>query len=109
MSKIEERVMASVAVIYAVRKLASRTALKLYVLVLSLVGVVTLVSISNVTANFTNVAQNGVESVAAFLVAAVLGTTIMVQVALFLGTIAVFSLMVDAMRSFSSSSRTLTA
>ena len=106
---MEQKVMANVAVIYTARKLASRTALKLYVLGVSFVGLVTLVSISNVTANLTNVAQNGVESTLSFLAAAILGTTILVQVALFLGVAAVFSLVIDAIRSSFSSSRTATA
>ena len=96
--------MTNVAVIYIGRKFVSRTALRLYALAVSAVGIVTFVSVSNVTTNFTNVAQNGIESTVAFLIAAILGTTIVVQIALLLGAAAVFSLIVDAVRSISSSS-----
>jgi|GEM_PF-1964691 len=104
MKTIEQKVMTNVAVIYIGRKFVSRTALRLYALAVSAVGIVTFVSVSNVTTNFTNVAQNGIESTVAFLIAAILGTTIVVQIALLLGAAAVFSLIVDAVRSISSSS-----
>jgi hypothetical protein len=104
MKTLEQKVMTNVAVIYMARKFFGFTALKFYALVVSLVGIATLVSVSNVTANLTNVAQNGAESVVAFLVAAVLGTTLMVQVVLVLGIAAALSLLADAIRSISSSS-----
>jgi hypothetical protein len=104
MKTLEQKVMTNIAVIYIGRKFVSRTAFKLYALAVSVVGIVTFVSVSNVTMNFTNVAQNGVESTVAFLVAAILGTTIVVQIALILGAAAAFSLLVDAIKSISSSS-----
>lgn len=104
MKTLEQKVMTNVAVIYIGRKFFGPTALKVYALALSALGITTFVSVSNVTANFTNAAQNGVESIVAFLIAAVLGTTIAVQLALFLGAAAIFSLIIDAARSFSPSS-----
>ncbi len=101
---IEQQVMANIAVIYTARKFFSRTALKVYALAVSALGIATFVSVSNVTANFSSVAQNGVESAVAFLVAAVLGTTLAVQIALLLGAAAVLSLVADAVKSFSASS-----
>jgi len=97
-NNIEQKVMASVAVIYAARKLVSMTALKLYALVLSLGGIVAFVSISNVFANFVNVAQGGVGSIALFTISAVLGTTLLVQVALALCAAATISLVVPVFR-----------
>src|SRR3989344_2750865 len=96
---IEERVMMNVATVFALRKLVSATALKLYALVLSLGGVVALVSVSNVIANLVKVAEGGVGSVAFFVVSAVLSTTLVVQVALLLGAFAAISLVTPALRS----------
>ncbi len=96
---IEERVMMNVATVFALRKLGSATAIKLYALVLSLGGVVAFVSISNVIANLVKVAEGGVGSVAFFAVSAVLGTTLVVQVALLLGAFAAISLVAPALRS----------
>ena len=109
MKTIEQRVMTNVAVIYIVRKFTGFTALKLYALVVSILGIATFVSVSNVMTNFTHVAQGGVESIVTFVIAAILGTTIAVQIALLLGVAAVLSLIVDAVRSRSSSLHTQTA
>jgi len=92
MSKIEQRVMSQVAAIYAARIVFSATALKLYALVGSALGLITLVSISNVATNFVNVAEGGVGSIAVFVASAVLGTTLFVQLALLVGAAATISL-----------------
>ncbi|MDP4020612.1 MAG: hypothetical protein Q8P58_01020 [Candidatus Adlerbacteria bacterium] len=97
-SKLEQRVMGNIAVIYAARKLVSITALKLYALVFSLGGIVAFVSVSNVMSNFVNVAHGGVGSIALFTVSAVLGTTLLVQVALALCAAATISLVVPVFR-----------
>jgi len=94
MSKIEERVMANITLIYAARILKSATALKLYALIGSAVGLVALVSISNVVANFVNAAEGGVGSMAVFTVSAVLGTTLVVQLALAVAAASAISLVV---------------
>jgi len=98
MSKIEERVMGNVAVIYAARRLAGATALKLYALVLSFVGIVAFVSIPNVAANFVNVAQGGVEGALVFIISAVVGTALLVQVSLVVAAVAAVSLVVPVFR-----------
>jgi uncharacterized membrane protein len=98
MTKIEQQVMASVVLLHTARRLVSRTALKVYTLAISFWGVVALVSIGNVTANFTNVAQGGVGSVAIFLVSAILGTTLLVQLALLLAALAAASIFTDVIR-----------
>lgn len=98
MSKIEEQVMANVSLIYAGRILTSKTAIKLYALLLSVVGIATLVSVSNVVSNFVNAAHGGVGSVAIFAVSAVLGTTLMVQVVLAIAAASAISLVVPVLR-----------
>jgi hypothetical protein len=103
-SNIEEQVMASVAVIYTTRKLVSRTALKLYVFLLSVVGITFFVSVPHITQNFEHVARGGVGSIMNFLVTALLSTTLVVQVAVLLGVLALFSLIFDVVRSFTTSS-----
>ncbi len=83
MSKIEQQVMANVTLIYAARIATSATALKLYTLALSVLGLAALVSISNIAANFVNVlTQGGVGGVLGFVISALLGTTIVVQLTL---------------------------
>lgn len=99
MSKLEQQVMASVAVIYAARSLTSATALKVYVLALSLGGVMALVSVSDVAANTATVAHGGVWSLTAYLFAAVLGTTLVVQLALAAGAAALISLFAPVFRT----------
>ncbi|HVU80337.1 MAG TPA: hypothetical protein VHD37_03175 [Candidatus Paceibacterota bacterium] len=108
MTKIETQVMASVGVIYAVRKLLGPTALKLYALTLSLAGVTTFASVPSVLHNFQSVAVAGPGSVALFVVYAVLGTTIIVQFALAVGATAAISLFVSGVRA-ALSGRTATA
>ena len=98
MTNIEERVMGSVAVIYATRALLSMTALKVYALVLSAAGIVAFVSISNVATNFVNVAEGGVGSVAIFVVSAIVGTTLLVQLALAVGAVSAFLLVAPVLR-----------
>ena len=99
MSTIERQVMASVALIHTARRLVSWTALKVYVLAASFWGIVVLVHVSAVAANFTNVAQNGVGDTLVYLLTAVFSTNLLVQLALILvvGTLA--SLLVDIVRS----------
>jgi hypothetical protein len=98
MTKIEQQVMASVAVIYAVRKLTSRFAFEVYALVLSLAGVATLVSLSHVAANFLAASHAGPGGVSTFTLSAVLGTKLIVQLALLVGGIAAVALVVDMVK-----------
>lgn len=99
---IEDRVMGNVAAIYAVRSLASATALKFYALIFSVGGMVSLVSLPNIAANFVNVAEGGAGSVAFFVVSAILGTTLVVQLALVMGAFAAISLVTPVFRGRSS-------
>ncbi|HVY73168.1 MAG TPA: hypothetical protein VG984_03960 [Candidatus Paceibacterota bacterium] len=98
-SKIEQQVMASVGVIYIARKLTSRIALECYALLLSFAGAAYFVSLPNVIANFAHVAQGGLVSIGAFLVAAVLGTKLVVQIAVIVGAGALLAMVADIVRS----------
>ena len=101
-SKIEQQVMASVGVIYVARMLTSRLAVECYALVLSFVGAAYFVSLPNVLANFSHVAQGGLANVGTFLIAAVLGTKLVVQVAVLIGAVAFVGMVADILRSPSS-------
>lgn len=103
MTKIEQQVMGSVAVIYAVRQLLSATAMKVYVCAASLYGIASLVWVARV---FENLATVGAAGSLQFMVAAVLNTDTLVQLALLVGTFALFSLLFDFARSLAPS-RTL--
>jgi len=100
MSKIEQQVMAGVALIYMARALVSRVALECYALVFSLAGIATLASLPNVVQNLVMVSQSGVGGVAVFFASAIVSTTIAVQVALVLGGAALASLLFDIRRLF---------
>lgn len=91
--------MANVVAIYAARTLVSATALKFYALVFSALGIAVFVSIPNVFANLVNVAGGGAGSVVFFVISAVLGTTLLVQLALALGAIAAISLVTPVFRT----------
>jgi len=99
MTKIEQKVMASVLVVYAGRKLRSVRALEIYTLVLSAAGIVSLVSVSHVAANFAAIAHGGLGGISVFVLSAVLQTKLMVQLALLVGAAALIALLVDATRS----------
>ncbi|TSC68216.1 MAG: hypothetical protein G01um101456_722 [Parcubacteria group bacterium Gr01-1014_56] len=106
-SSIEQQVMASVAVIYAVRQLLSFQAVVYYALILSLFGISQLVSVPHVLENFSSVARDGFPSILVFIESAVTGTTLLVQLGLLVAIFAVGSLFSSFIRSFSS--RTLLA
>ena len=91
--------MASVAVIYAVRKLTSRTALEFYALAVSFVGIFMFVSVPHVAQNFSLIASHGLSGISTFVLSAVTHTSIMVQLTLLLGIGAVGLLLVDLVRS----------
>lgn len=99
MTRIQQQVMASVAIIYAIRQLTSSLALKVYGLTLSGAGIVAFVSLSNVFANFLSVANGGLSNIATFVLSAVLGTTLVVQLALVVGVLTLGLLLLDAARS----------
>lgn len=98
-TKIERQVMASIAIVYAVRKATSRIALECYALVLSFAGAAVFVSLPHVAANLSNVASGGIVSIGAFFISAVLGTKLIVQLALLVGISALVLMAVDIARS----------
>ena len=99
MSTIEKNVMASVRVIYGMRLLGSRVMLECYALMLSCIGIATLVSIPHVAHNFFIVANHGIAGAGPFLFSAIIGTRILVQIALVVGGGAFFLLFWDVIRS----------
>jgi len=102
MTNIERNVMASVAVIYIVRKLISPLALQWYALVLSVMGIALFVSVPHVAQNFQAVASGGISSILAFIFSAIISTTLVVQAWLLLGSAAIISLFLRVARSFTS-------
>jgi len=88
--------MAGVGVIYAVRQLVSATALKLYICVASLYGLVQLVWVHRV---FENWAHVGLQGTAQFITSAVLNTHLPVQLTLAVLMFAGVSLLLDFTRS----------
>ncbi len=103
MTTIEQRIMASVGLIYIVRKLVSPFALQWYALLASMGGIVMFVSLPNVAQNFQIVASGGVASIMTYIFSAILSTTLVVQLWLVVGAAACVSLFFRAARSFSSS------
>ena len=98
MTKIEKQVMAGVAAIYVTRRLVSTSALKGYALLVSFVGVVAFVSLPHVAANFIHIESAGLPAMGAFLLTAITKTNVVVQTALVVGAVALFSLAKDAVR-----------
>ena len=95
---IEQQVMAAVAVVYTGRVLASAGALKIYALLFSVGGIVSFVSLPHVAANFLAVESDGVGNAGMYIVSAVVSTTLVVQIALALGTVAGILLVRDTVR-----------
>ncbi len=91
--------MAGVVVIYIVRRLTSRRALKTYALFLSLVGVALFASLPHVFANFLHAESVGLPATGLFLLSAITKTNFVVQAALLVGVVALFSIVRDMVRS----------
>ena len=104
MSKIEDQVMGSVAVIYGVRALVSPVALACYAGV-SCVAIASVVSVPHVAQNFAASAQGGVPHIIGFTIAAIVGTQLVVQLGLLIATLASTSLLVSVARSFGRGTR----
>lgn len=98
-TKIEQQVMAGVAVVYAARKLLSRTALELYVLAASAIALWQLVWVHKVFENFFAVEKNGFGSMFNYLIVAVEHTHLAVQLTLLVAALAFVALLVDVARS----------
>lgn len=94
-SKIEQQVMGSVAVIHTARRLTSATALKLYVCVAALAGLAQLVWVQRIVENLSQV---GIGNTLNFMLAAVLHTDTLVQLALAVFVVAGISLVRDLAR-----------
>lgn len=104
-SKIEQQVMAGVGVVYAARKLTSRFALECYALALSFAGAAYFVSLPHVAQNLFNVTSGGFPSVETFVLAAVLHTKLVVQIAMAVGLASVLLIGADMVRSSSAERR----
>lgn len=102
-TKLQQRVMASVLVIWAARKLVGITALKIYVLALAALGIVSLVSVPHVAANL--MAVHGLSGLVNFMLAAILNTKLVVQLSLVAGSLALASLFVGFVRPAGASAR----
>ncbi|MEI7719623.1 MAG: hypothetical protein WCI89_00205 [bacterium] len=103
-TNIEQQVMGSVAAVYVARRFFNPLAIKIYALALSAVGIVAFVSLSHVGANFLAAEHSGFSAMGAFSLSAVTKTTLLVQLALAIGVLALFSLLSDAFKSLRSSS-----
>jgi hypothetical protein len=99
-SNIERQVMASVGVMYAARTLTGSTALKLYVLILSIWAVGRLVWVSKVFTNFFGIENHGLGAIINFAVIALEHAHTGVLVALLVALAAFISLVIDTLRSF---------
>jgi len=98
-SRIEQQVMGSVAIIYGVRQLVSPLALMCYAAI-SVIAISLFVSVPHVLENFATSAHGGVPNIIGFTIAAIVGTQLIVQLGLFVATLASTSLLVAAVRSF---------
>lgn len=105
MTTVEKNVMANVALIYSLRKLASLTAIELYLCVGCVWALGQLVWVSKV---FENMAHAGIGGSVQFIIAAVLNTDTLVQLVLVVGVFAACLLFVDIVR-LRSPSRTFAA
>ena len=90
--------MAGVAVIYVVRRLTSQRALKAYALFLSLLGVALFASLPHVFSNFLHAESEGLPAMGPFLLSAITKTNFIVQAALLIGVVALFSIVRDMLR-----------
>lgn len=96
---IEQQVMASVAVIHAARRFASRIALELYALAAAAIALWQLTWVHRVFGNFLNVERGGLGSVWQYVSYAVLHTHVATQLALLVAAAAGIALIVDAVRT----------
>jgi hypothetical protein len=99
MSRIKQNVMASVALIYAIRTLFGATALKLYVLAASVWGIGKLVWVSKIFENLAAVEKSGLAAMGNFALAAIEHASTSVQLVLLVAAVAAFSLLFDVIRS----------
>lgn len=96
MNKVKRQVMASVLVVYALRKALSAYALKMYGLAVAVLAIIFTVSVPHVVANLT---QAGLLNTGAFLFSAFKATTLTVQLMSVLAIIFVSLLLRDTFRT----------
>jgi len=106
-SRIEEQVMASVAVIHTGRKLVSRVAVELYVLAASAIALWQLTWVHRVFANLTAVEHGGAGATAHYLQYAFLHTHLPVQIATAAAAVALVAFIVDTTRTLLTPQTTL--
>lgn len=94
-TKIEQQVMAGVAVIHTARRAVSATALKVYTLVASVYALGILVWVSRIQENLLEVMNGGVLAVGNYVLFAISHTSMAVQATLVVATVALFSLAFD--------------
>lgn len=95
-SKIEQRVMASVGAVYALRQLVSASAVKLYICLAAAYVLAQLVWVHRI---FENLSQVGLGHAAQFFLVAVLNTNFLVQATLLVLAVAGWSFVRDLMSS----------
>lgn len=98
-TKIEQQVMAGVGTVYVARKLVSRTALECYALFLCAFSITLFVSLPHVFLNFESITASGLPGIVGFILSAVLGTKLVVQLTLVVGTVALLALARDVTRA----------
>ncbi len=98
MTKIEQQVMAGVAMVYTARVLTSSFVLKVYALTLSVAGIMLFVSLPHIMTNIAQVAQGGLSNLAVYTLGAISQTKIVVQVAIMMGMFATISLILPLLR-----------
>lgn len=99
MSKIQQNVMASVALIYAARTLLGPVALKFYVLLASVWGIGRLVWVSKVFENLAVAEKSGLTAVGNFALAAIEHASTSVLLVLVVAAVAACLLLFDVVRA----------
>lgn len=77
MSNVRNKVVASVLIIYALRRVLSAVMLKIYALIAAGIAIAFTVSVPNIIENLLNV---GLQGLSAFLISALVSTTFGVQI-----------------------------
>lgn len=98
---IQRQVMAAVALVYAARIATSATALKVYVVLVSIGVLARLVWVAKVFQNFATVEKNGVVPTGHYVLFAVQHTNLAVQLTLLVAAVAFVGLIFDTVRSLS--------
>ena len=100
-SNIQRQVMAAVALVYAARVAKSPTALKVYVVLISIGVLARLVWVAKVFQNFALVERHGLGATSNYVLFAVGHTQLAVQLTLLVAAIAFMGLILDTARTLS--------